>query len=950
MYQERSVLRIVGFAFLLMMLVQPLAQSQTRTHYAFGDSITAGTGATPGDSYAELLAADENATLVDFGIGGSTACAMANNQVFISDVPGTSLNAVITMMIGTNDANLAGAGAYEANFDTCQIASLAWIAVPDQNKVTAQSSACTAVGSWGIYGPLPLAELYSQTNGDTLTCQISTAGGPLYIWSWIADGNGGQFTYSIDGGPSVPVSNSTATPIGTGSGGGAGVMLTRVAGLAAGNHTVFFQVISPTYGTNSVMIFGLGTPLPATSTSRPLIYVGGVPFQENNAKSTDTAAYNADVQTNLATLTADGLNVAFVNVRAYWFGTPPEMYDTLHPDDLGHSEIANAFWTTENTTTGTSTPTVACTLPTSAEVGAAYSGSCTVTGGTAPFVYSMTGNPTWLSINSTTGALTGTPTTAGSVPTFTVKVTDSTSATGTYSVASFTVTAAPSLTCTLPPTATLGVAYTGSCSATGGTTPYTFSLTGAPSWMSISPTTGAVTGTPTATGTSSVTGKVTDAASLTATSSTTNVTVGAGLTLTCTLPPTATLGVAYTGSCSATGGTTPYTFSLTGAPSWMTISPTTGAITGTPNATGTSSVTGKVTDAASLTATSSTTNVTVGAALTLTCTLPATATLGVAYTGSCSASGGTTPYTFSLTGAPSWMTISPTTGAVTGTPNATGTSSVTGKVTDAASVTATSSTTNVTVGAALTLTCTLPATATLGVAYTGSCSASGGTTPYTFSLTGAPSWMTYLANNRRNNRDAERDRNVISNRQGHRRGFADSDQFRDQCHRRRGTNVDLYLTGDRDTGCCIHGQLQCDWWHHALHIFIDRCSQLDDDLANNRRSDRDAERDRHVISNRQGHRRGFADSDQFRDKCHRRRGTNVDLYLTRDRDTGCCIHRKLQCQWWHHALHIFINRCAQLDDDLANHRRHNRNADDVRRILINRESDRQQRPKHQPNV
>jgi len=77
---------------------------------------------------------------------------------------------------------------------------------------------------------------------------------------------------------------------------------------------------------------------------------------------------------------------------------------------------------------------------------AAYNGSLQATGGTQPYTYSLaTGSslPSWASLNSSTGAITGTPSAVGTW-TFTGKVTDSTSGTPqTATVAcSITVTAA----------------------------------------------------------------------------------------------------------------------------------------------------------------------------------------------------------------------------------------------------------------------------------------------------------------------------------------------------------------------------------------------------------------------------------------------------------------------------------------------------------------------------
>lgn len=83
----------------------------------------------------------------------------------------------------------------------------------------------------------------------------------------------------------------------------------------------------------------------------------------------------------------------------------------------------------------------------SGSVGAAFdSGPTTVTGGTTPYTYSILGTlPAGLTLNSSTGAVTGTPTASGL---FSIQVTDAKSATGTTSSiaigAGYTLTVNPS--------------------------------------------------------------------------------------------------------------------------------------------------------------------------------------------------------------------------------------------------------------------------------------------------------------------------------------------------------------------------------------------------------------------------------------------------------------------------------------------------------------------------
>jgi hypothetical protein len=128
-----------------------------------------------------------------------------------------------------------------------------------------------------------------------------------------------------------------------------------------------------------------------------------------------------------------------------------------------------------------------------------------VSGGTPPYTFSVaTGTlPASLTLNPSTGAITGTPTAAG---TFTIKVTD---ANGVVAVTTCPYTIVPGsppspLTCPSISSGEVGVPFNSPAIAvSGGTPPYTFSVaTGTlPAGLTLNPSTGAITGTPTATGT-----------------------------------------------------------------------------------------------------------------------------------------------------------------------------------------------------------------------------------------------------------------------------------------------------------------------------------------------------------------------------------------------------------------------------------------------------------------
>ena len=204
---------------------------------------------------------------------------------------------------------------------------------------------------------------------------------------------------------------------------------------------------------------------------------------------------------------------------------------------------------------------------------------------------------------------------------------------------------------------------------------------------------GNLTGTPTATGTSSFTVKVTDANSQSATQAI-GITISAGVSAPITAPPAGVVGAAYTDTLTATGGTTPYTWSVNAGtlPAGLSLS-SAGVLSGTPTTAGSYPFTVNVIDANNGIATASITLV-VTNALTLTFGTPPGGVVGTAYTDTLTAAGGTTPYTWSVSAGtlPAGITLNASTGVLAGTPTAGGTSNFTVQVTDADGQTATQAT------------------------------------------------------------------------------------------------------------------------------------------------------------------------------------------------------------------------------------------------------------------
>jgi hypothetical protein len=229
------------------------------------------------------------------------------------------------------------------------------------------------------------------------------------------------------------------------------------------------------------------------------------------------------------------------------------------------------------TTNGGTTSTAPAFAQASIAVACTTSKVSTITAsatGTAPITYSLTGQPSWITINGAT--ITFAPVSGSANATVTLKATNSAgSANQTLNVTVFTPSVETAPAFAQP---TIAVACTTSkvstiiASATG-TAPITYSLTGQPSWITINGATitfAPVSGSTNAT----VTLKATNSAG--SANQTLNVTVFTPSTETAPKFASATVAVACTTSKNATytvsaTGTAPITYSISGQPSWITL-------------------------------------------------------------------------------------------------------------------------------------------------------------------------------------------------------------------------------------------------------------------------------------------------------------------------------------------------------------------------------------------
>jgi hypothetical protein len=394
----------------------------------------------------------------------------------------------------------------------------------------------------------------------------------------------------------------------------------------------------------------------------------------------------------------------------------------------------------------------ASSLPSGA-VGSAYFGTFGVVGGTAPYTFTVVSGalPSGLSLSSSTGVISGTPTASGQFS-FTGHVSDSSTPPETGQAAlSISVNPRNGLVINppLPPDGTVGTSYSATLTATGGRPPYSWTVPSGrlPAGLSLS-TAGMIRGTPTSAARSYLTLQVTDSSSppqkAAETLSIGISAAGAPLTISSASLPNGTVGTAYSSTLTASGGTNPYAWTVTSGtlPAGLSLSRG-GTISGTPTGAGQSNFTVQVTDSSSPTH-----EATKPFSISIIASVPpltiATAALpngivGTTYSASLTASGGTNPYAWTVTSGalPAGLSLSRG-GTISGTPTSAGQSNFTVQATDSSSPAQ-----NATRLFSISIIASVPpptiTTAALpngmvGTTYSSSLTVTGGTTPYSWTL------------------------------------------------------------------------------------------------------------------------------------------------------------------------------------------------------------------------
>ncbi|MFW5329818.1 beta strand repeat-containing protein [Hydrogenophaga sp. ZJX-1] len=614
------------------------------------------------------------------------------------------------------------------------------------------------------------------TTNFTFTVSLSEPAGPGGVTFDIATANG-TATAGVD-----YVANSlTGQTIPSGSSTYTFTVLINGDALNEPSETFFVNV---TNVVNAVVADAQGLGTIVNDDPQPSLSINDVTVVEGNSGTTNavftvtlSAASGQTVSVNYAT--ADGTATApadYTSTSGTLTFTPGQTTQTITVlvagetvPEAGETFFVNLSGATnatiaDNQGVGTITnddvpvSVSPATLPDGA-VTAVYSQTLTASGGVSPYSFAVTAGALPAGLNlSSGGVLSGTPT-AGGTFNFTATATDSSPFPGPFAGSrAYTLVVTPP-TIVLPATSlaggTVGTAYAdGITAASGGTAPYSYAVTAGalPGGLTLNAASGAITGTPSAPGTFNF--------SITATDSSTGTgpytaTQSYAITV-IDIPPVAnavSLTVAYNAAA------TPVTLNITGGAA-TSVAVGTAASHGTAIASGTSITYQPTTgyagpDSFTYTATNSggtsapaTVTVTVNdPVITITASGGFAATVGTPYTQTFTWNGGAQPWSgFQVTNLPAGLSITGTTAnsvTVSGTPTQAGSFTLNVSATD-------SSTGNgpYTVGQAFVLSVAAPGLALTPAAttfntpyaapYSQSFTASGGTGPYSYALTGGP--------------------------------------------------------------------------------------------------------------------------------------------------------------------------------------------------------------------
>lgn len=311
----------------------------------YGDSITVGSNASETAlSYPGLIATETGWTISNYAVAAKEIPDNARYAIYDHE---TVASDIAVLLSGYNDMRHHGTDAAgQATYLATLRAALAWLAIPDAMKISAQDAAVTYSGSWTNIAPYGyIAGKYSSSAGATAT--VTVYGSAIRI-GFVMGTFPGDFTVTVDG---TSYGTVDCTGVAPNSGLTYWPAVFRISGLVNGPHTVVVTVVG---GANIYLDYFAGNNFNVDEVI-PRIFAGNTLLMNatgyalggttwDNGSDAAVMQFNAIHRRVVGELVADGFNVVDVNATAAYNPYTSDVdSDNIHPSDDGHAKIARAF-------------------------------------------------------------------------------------------------------------------------------------------------------------------------------------------------------------------------------------------------------------------------------------------------------------------------------------------------------------------------------------------------------------------------------------------------------------------------------------------------------------------------------------------------------------------------------------------------------------------------------
>ena len=412
---------------------------------------------------------------------GSSCTFKAGDTAFTStlDLPGGTLPAVVPMAFSTTNLTAGGSITYTPGSSSTFVGDKTVLGITTSPASTI-AAACPSTGA----SPCP-TETLSQTT--PISFSVPVGSGTTAPQSVTVSTGGDNEAYAVTTSASWLLVNSASATGGTTGSSASFNVAANPAGLAVGSYTGYVCVFSAaSNSTASACNASASTPIVTVNLTvtplvqPPVITPATLPNGEVNVSYSTTLGATGGTPPYSNWTVSSGSLPAGLSLNA---GT---VRHQRHAQYAWHANFSVTVKDSDNiprpasfSITIVADPTITTTSLPTRRGGSSVSASLVESGGTGPYTWMVSGGslPAGLSLNSSSGVISGTPTTTGTAS-FSVTVKDSENITSPAANLSITITGVTISTTSLP-NGEVGVGYSQTVIASGGTgPPYTWTLTG----------------------------------------------------------------------------------------------------------------------------------------------------------------------------------------------------------------------------------------------------------------------------------------------------------------------------------------------------------------------------------------------------------------------------------------------------------------------------------------